>query len=300
MALLAPRPIVPYDFEVLAKNVAGIDRALAVDLLQPGVNEVQQVAITGGPTGGSFQLIFSGQTAVIQWNSTAAALQAALEALSNINIGDVFVAGGPFPATPITVEFRGQYAEQNVAAMTIGTNSLTGGTTPTPAVTTPTAGAAPTTNNERMVTVFPIDEAGEPLSAAVKQELDDLLQAEREINFIVHVRDPIYNLIDVTFTAIAHVEFDPVEVEVQAEQAIRDYLSPINWGQPEFGDERRWIKIDKIRIGELYTVLNRVEGLNYVTALTFALQGQSLAATDVTLIGSAPLPRSGQITGTVT
>jgi hypothetical protein len=36
LTLMAPRPIVPQDFEILARNIAGVDRALAVDGYNPG------------------------------------------------------------------------------------------------------------------------------------------------------------------------------------------------------------------------------------------------------------------------
>ena len=105
-------------------------------------SEVQTVAITGSPTAGSFTLTFAGQTtAPIAWNATAAAVQAALEGLSNINPGDVTVTGGPLPGTAVVVTFKGRYLGTDVATMT-DTSSLTGGTTPDAGVTVTTAGGA--------------------------------------------------------------------------------------------------------------------------------------------------------------
>lgn len=106
----------------------------------PDTNEVQTVTITGSPTGGTFTLTFNGQTtAAIAYNANAAAVQSALEALSNINVGDVTATGGALPGTAVTVTFGGQYLGVNVAQMT-ATGSLTGGSTPAVAVTTATAG----------------------------------------------------------------------------------------------------------------------------------------------------------------
>lgn len=105
--------------------------------------EVQTVTITGGPTGGTYTLTFDGATtAAIAYNATAAAVQTALEALSNINPGDVVCAGGPHPGTAVTVTFGGQYAGENVPQMTAASGSLTGGTTPTVTVTTTTGGGS--------------------------------------------------------------------------------------------------------------------------------------------------------------
>ncbi|MFI8853685.1 hypothetical protein ACIGW3_26315 [Streptomyces sp. NPDC053499] len=111
--------------------------------LAPGTNEVQSVAITGGPTGGTYTLTFSGQTtAAISFDATAADVQTALEGLSNITTGDVTCAGGPHPGSAITVTFGGQYAGQDVAQMTADDTGLTGGTTPTVTVSTVTPGGA--------------------------------------------------------------------------------------------------------------------------------------------------------------
>lgn len=108
-----------------------------------GTDEVQSIAITGAPTGGDYTLTFNGQTtAPIAWDATSAAVQTALEALSNINVGDVVTAGGPHPGTPITVTFHGQYEDQDVAEMTGDGSGLTGGAAPTVVVTTTTPGVA--------------------------------------------------------------------------------------------------------------------------------------------------------------
>lgn len=105
-------------------------------------SEVQTVAITGGPTGGTFTLTFDGATtAAIAYNAAASAVQSALEALPNINPGDVVCAGGALPGTAVTVTFGGQYLGANVPQMT-ASGSLTGGTTPAVAVTTTTAGGS--------------------------------------------------------------------------------------------------------------------------------------------------------------
>lgn len=109
-----------------------------------GTNEVQSLAITGTPTGGTFTATYSGQTtASINHNATAAAVQTALENLSNIAVGDVACTGGPLPGTPVVITFKGNLGLQNVAAITT-TDSLSGGTAPASAITTTTAGVAPT------------------------------------------------------------------------------------------------------------------------------------------------------------
>lgn len=105
-------------------------------------NEVQTVTITGTPTGGTFTLTYSGQTtAPIAFNATAAQVQAALAALSNIGDGDVAVTGGPGPGTAFVVTFKGVLAGTDVAQMT-ASGSFTGGSSPAVAVSTTTAGGS--------------------------------------------------------------------------------------------------------------------------------------------------------------
>jgi hypothetical protein len=101
----------------LALNVAG----------SGGTNEIQTISL-GAATAGTVTLTLNGQsTAPIPYNATAAQIQAALEALSNVNPGDVVVSGGPWPAV-VTITFGGQYASADVPAITGVGTGLTGGT----------------------------------------------------------------------------------------------------------------------------------------------------------------------------
>ncbi|MGW5003245.1 hypothetical protein ACWEP8_36955 [Streptomyces hydrogenans] len=114
-------------------------------------NEVQTLTVTGAPTGGTFTITYSGQTtAAIAYNATAAAVQAALEALSNVNPGDIVVtgnAGGPW-----TLTYGGQYLGENVAAVTT-TEAFTGGTTPDITIATTTGGDTATATDGSQIFV---------------------------------------------------------------------------------------------------------------------------------------------------
>lgn len=111
--------------------------------LAPLSAEVQSVAITGGPTGGTYTLAYSGQTtAPIVYNATATQLRTALQALPNIGSGNVSCSGGPHPGAPIEVTFTGALAGTDVAQMTASGTGLTGGTAPAVNVSTTTPGGA--------------------------------------------------------------------------------------------------------------------------------------------------------------
>jgi len=87
-------------------------------------NEVQIVVIDA--TGGTFTLDFQGQiTSAIAYNATAATIQTALEALSNVLPGDVMVTRVTV-ADPISVTFMGLFAGVNVTQMVANDTALTG------------------------------------------------------------------------------------------------------------------------------------------------------------------------------
>ena len=93
-----------------------------------GDPEQQRVRVAGA-SGGTFTLTFDGQTTGnIAYNASAATVQAALEALSNIAPGDVTVVLNA--TSDWTVEFAGAYAGVNVPEMSGDKSGLTntGGT----------------------------------------------------------------------------------------------------------------------------------------------------------------------------
>ncbi|MFF4547251.1 phage tail protein [Streptomyces sp. NPDC001406] len=88
----------------------------------------QQTINLGAATAGTITITFDGQTtASIAFNATAATVQAALEALPNIGVGNIFVTGGPLPGT-ITLTFAGKFLGVNVSQVTVTPTGLTGGT----------------------------------------------------------------------------------------------------------------------------------------------------------------------------
>lgn len=166
----------------------------------------------------------------------------------------------------------------------------------------PNGVGAGATDVERAVTVYVVDEEGldpgVPVRTAVQADLD----ARREVGFLVYVGVVVYQAVSVTFTAKCYPAWDPADVEVRAEAAVAEWLSPRDWGVTAFSDERDWVFDDTVRLGELVEVLNRVEGLWRVTGP--GLNGMPQingAAADLTLTGGkVVLPTAGTIAGTVT
>lgn len=117
-------------------------------------SETQTVTITGTPTGGTFTLTLDGETtAAIAYNANAAAVQTALENLSNLSPGDVTVTGGPGPGTPFSVAFGGNRLGRDVPQMT-ATGSFTGGTSPTANIATTTGGGSGVTDGSDVLAGF--------------------------------------------------------------------------------------------------------------------------------------------------
>lgn len=111
-------------------------------IAEGGTLEVQQVAITGTPTSGTFTLGYAGETtAPIPFDADAAEVEAALEALDALNPDDVAVTGGPLPDIAVDVTFGQTYSSSNVEEMTADGAGLGGGTTPAVTVTTTQEGA---------------------------------------------------------------------------------------------------------------------------------------------------------------
>lgn len=135
---LAMRWLRDYDFRnVQDRSLVDCFAGTSIVADGPNTDEVQTVT-EGGSGLTSFTLTFAGQTTgSIAAAATAAAVQTALEALSNVEPGDVTVTGSA--SGPYTVSFAGgQYDGTNVAQMTA---TPTGGTG-TVTVATSTGGSA--------------------------------------------------------------------------------------------------------------------------------------------------------------
>lgn len=120
-------------------------------------NEVNTITANATPaTAGTFTLTVGGQTtAAIAFDATAAAVQAALEALSNVEVGDVAAVQtsgtdlGDSSAV-VTLTWGGTLAGQDIA-ISITTSGLTGNAH---VLATPTAGGANEANGTHLIKAF--------------------------------------------------------------------------------------------------------------------------------------------------
>jgi hypothetical protein len=114
-------------------------------------NQQETVTITGSPTGGTFTLTHAGQTTgTIAYNASAATVQSALQALSNVGLNSVTgaanVAVSGSAGGPWVVTWQGNLGGLPLGVMTANSAGLTGGTSPTatPAITSAVGGVTVT------------------------------------------------------------------------------------------------------------------------------------------------------------
>lgn len=111
-----------------------------------GTNEVQTLTFDSDVDGGTYTISFGAYTTdPIAWNANAAAIEDAIDALPNLDDGDVEVTGtGPFVFT-----FGGNYAGANVPLLVINISGLTDGGSP---VTSDTTAIVETTPGAGLIT----------------------------------------------------------------------------------------------------------------------------------------------------
>ncbi|MBD3251289.1 hypothetical protein GF380_02335 [Candidatus Uhrbacteria bacterium] len=86
-----------------------------------GRNEIQTITVSTDATGGTYQVIYDGATSsALAYDANAATIEAALEAMSTIDVGNVRVTG----TGPYTVEFMNDLGDQALDEMTTATGSI--------------------------------------------------------------------------------------------------------------------------------------------------------------------------------
>lgn len=259
---LSTRPILPADFEALARDVVGVYRALALDGYKPDAG-----AFTGNTTSGSPTI-------------------AVVSTFANITVGS-------------EISGAGISAGSKVLSVNTGAATLTMDRNATATATTVALTSTGTYNNERLLSVAVIDQGGNNLSAGIKTAVDDLMEVNREVNFDIRVIDPTRTAIAVTFAAKALPGYQLADVDTRSEAAVAAYLEDASWGADPL-DPRSWRNITSVRYFNIAQIIEGVEGLDYLTSLTIGRQGGAMGTVDVPLDGAATLATAGTIAGTIT
>lgn len=123
----------PFWLTTSVVNGSGEEGTVGIVETTPGVasrNEVQRLALTGTPTGGTFDLSWdpgggTESATSIAYNVTGAQLKAAIVAgMASVATEDIAVTGGA--GGPWFVTFTGDFAATDVALMSIDASSITG------------------------------------------------------------------------------------------------------------------------------------------------------------------------------
>ena len=96
--------------------------------LTAGTAEVQTASKTGTVSAGTFTITVMGETTTaLAYNADNATILTALNALPNVDSGDITLGGGPINTTPVTLTYAGRYASADVPLAVIDSTLLTGG-----------------------------------------------------------------------------------------------------------------------------------------------------------------------------
>lgn len=137
---------------------------------------------------------------------------------------------------------------------------------------------------ERTATVIAIDAAGDPVDGVAADELQEVLEASREVNFNIILAEPTYTGVDIVVEVDAAAGIDHGDLEDQLTAAIGQLISPAGWGSST-DDPRAWAERTVLRPLDVAAVVGQVPGVLSIEDVT--ING---AGTAVTLPGPAALP----------
>ncbi len=156
-----------------------------------------------------------------------------------------------------------------------------------------------TFNNEKMVTVVALDEAGAGVGVPIRTAIEDYLEGLRLNNFVVNTMDPTSTAVDVTTTYTVKPGFVPADADAFVTQTIDDFLDSTIWGIVAQGDDptnpRTWNNETTVRYLELATAINNTPGVDVITLLTIGVASGTQASQDLVLSGVVPIPSAGTI-----
>lgn len=278
---------VSYAFETLADTTIAPGGSTATGVVVQAVTP-GAASSSLGSIGGTVQLLdpLSYVTAITQEQITSGGLDAETDDVYLTRLAKFLQLLAPRPILPSDfAEFARNIAGVQRATAIDGYDPASGGSF----------------NNARTIAIAAVDSNGLAVSSSVKTAMQADLQSRREVNFIVNVIDPTVNLIDVTYQVQSDPGQDTTALVAAINAALTAYLSPVTWGAGT--DPNSWTNNLIVRYLEIATLINNVPGVSYITTtssnydLRIDIHGGSLARTDITLTGVAPLPTANILTG---
>jgi len=264
--LMALAPITFENYAVLARNIAGVYRAVAINLYRP-TNNVHTGKVTNG-------------SAVVE-ELTEAFIK------EHVTVGtEVTGEGLPSGCKVISMEpAAGKVTlSHNAESSHTGANYTFIGMW----------------EQEKCVTVALVNEQGLAVSGAVEAEVKKYLEERREVNYIISVIAPTYTEIDVEFECKHWPGWEAATVKAACKAAIEEFLNPAKWGLPPFGDKLAWYSRELAKVNDIIAALGQVQGVKDVNFVKIRRHGVgAYEEKDITLTGVAALAKPGTIEGTV-
>ena len=140
--------------------------------------------------------------------------------------------------------------------------------------------ALDTWDNVRTVTVMVAKPDGTVCDQPTKDEIEAMLEALREINWVCHVIDPVYEPVDVDFDVVAFVGQDDTAVHDECVAQVEAFLQPYNYRLGEMSPAIAGGEVvnppvagalprqQMIYVNELIALLDRSLGVDRVVGVT--------------------------------
>lgn len=231
LQLLAPRPILPNDFAVLATSIAGVYRALGVD----GYNASR--VFTDGVTATDLTL-----------TSPTGAL------FVSADVGRGVSGAGIFAGTTIAT-----YVSPVAVTLSHATTASASGVSIT---------LAAMTGQERTVGVSAIDVNGNVVNVTIQNEVTYYLESLREINFVVTFVAPTVTTINIVFEINCTVGANSTVVIAAVTAALQAYITKATWGGGGFIPPSWTPTAGIVRYLQVASVVENVSGVDHIMALT--------------------------------
>lgn len=154
---------------------------------------------------------------------------------------------------------------------------------------------------DRAVNVALATKEGEVVDTATKDEITADFDNYKLVNTVLTLNDPTYTTMNVTYSVVARVGVDKVDLKARIDAALAELLSPPNWGLPKGASVlATWYNEPVVRANVLIDRIGDVDGVSYVSSVSMTGSAGSASGSNWTMAGTYALPRPGVMTGTVT
>ena len=152
----------------------------------------------------------------------------------------------------------------------------------------------------RCTTVAIMGEGGVEPPIDLMQQVYELLDDNREVNFLNFVTKPSFVPVDIRATVVPYINRSKADAITSSTQMVTDWLSPEGFGQvPGGATDKTWASDDRVRLYEAVDFLNRGAATWYVEDVELKIASDPIGAfdaVDLMLPGVFPIPVLGTIT----